>query len=237
MVVAAGWWLTAARFRDVLPDLGMTNEQVQNSVRQYVQSPDQPPYIVYKTRQLARQIPVGSRAAVVQALGQVIRTYAESAAFKTGYQDWLKREYRISDGATLQAREAQLAQEGSVRTTMRQQVAAAKVAYSQMSPAALTMVLHSQIEGAQEMLASAEGAEKATLTKNLAQWNRLRTLAKTSPEEFKKQYITSLSQTLVQQMDAEMDKYSEDAAEEKAKAQAYQQRLADYKAASDINKL
>lgn len=231
MVVAAGWWLTAARYRDVVSDLGMTKEQIQNSVLDYVRSPDQPVYIPYKTRQLARQIPAGSRAAAVQALGQVVRAYAESAAFKTKYQDQLKQEYQISDGAT------QRAQEGNTQAAMRQQVAAATAAYSQMPTSALTMLLQSQIEGAREMLASAESAEKAELTKNLAQWGRLQALSKTKPEEFRKQYVANLSQTLNQQLDAEIDRHSGDAARAKAEAQEYEKRLAEYKAASDVNKL
>ncbi len=47
--------------------------------------------------QLARRIPEDSRAAAVRALGKVVRSYCESAAFKKEFLERVKEKYPYDD--------------------------------------------------------------------------------------------------------------------------------------------
>ncbi|MGV3556676.1 hypothetical protein [Larkinella arboricola] len=234
MTVAGGWWM-AARPGDIVTDLGLTTEQVREAAFDNITSDHLSLPYTSRIRQLAKKIPDGSRAAAVNALGAVVRSYASSTDFRTRYQDWLKDKYRISDEQTREATQAQSTSISDAQSMYNQQVAMIQSTYSQMPPATLAMMIQSQIEMTQQDLSDAEGAEKTAKTKDLAELKRLQALSKTNPAEFKKQYVVHFNKMLSQQAAADQDKMEEDLAQSKQKAADYQKRLAEYKAASNLN--
>jgi len=234
LTVAGGWWM-AARPGDIVTDLGLTTEQVRETAFDNITSDQLSLPYTSKVRQLAKNIPDGSRAAAVNALGAVVRSYVSSSDFQTRYQDWLKDQYRISDEQTREATQAQSTSMSDVQSAYSQQVAMIQSTYSQMPPATLSMLIQSQIEMVQQEVTDAEGAEKTAKIKELAELKRLQGLSKTNPAEFKKQYIAHFNKVLNQQVAADQDKMEEDLAQSKQKAADYQKRLAEYKAASNLN--
>lgn len=234
LLVAGAWWM-AARPGDIVTDLGLTTEQVHEAAFTNVTSEQLSLPYTSKVRQLAKKIPDGSRAAAVNALGAVVRSYASSNDFRTRYQDWLKAKYGISDGQTREAAQAQSTSLSDVQSAFAQQAATIKSTYSQMPPATLAMMIQSQIQMTQEDVANAEGTEKAAKTKELTELKRLQALSKSNPAEFKKQYVAHFDKMLQQQVAKEQGKMEEDLAESKQQAADYQKRLADYKAASNLN--
>lgn len=233
-VVAGGWWI-AARPGDIVADLGLTVDQVQETVLNNVTSSQLVAPYSYKVRQMALKIPEGSRAAAVQAMGAVVRSYTESNDFKVRYKNWLKNKYDISDDRTREAAQTQNTSMNDVKSAYNQQLTMIQNSYSQMPPSALAMMIQSQIQMIQQDLESAEGDEKTAKTKELAELKRLQALSKTKPEEFKKQYVASVDKTLKQQMTQQMGKMEDDLDQSKKQANDYQKRLADYKAASNLN--
>ncbi|MFD1139925.1 hypothetical protein ACFQ4C_02360 [Larkinella insperata] len=234
LTIAGGWWM-AARPGDIVTDLGLTTEQVREAAFANITSDHLSLPYTSKVRQLAKKIPDGSRAAAVNALGGVIRSYASSSDFRTRYLNWLKDKYRISDEQTREATQAQSTSLNDAQAAYNQQVAMIQSTYSQMPPATLSMMIQSQIEMTQQDAADAEGAEKTARTKELAELKRLQALSKTNPTEFKKQYVAHFSKMLNQQAAADQGKMEEDLARSKQQAADYQKRLADYKAASNLN--
>ncbi|RRB06826.1 hypothetical protein [Larkinella rosea] len=233
-LLAAGGWL-AARTADIVTDLGLTSEQVQQTAFTNVTSDRLAAPFSSKVRQLAKNIPDGSRVAAVQAMGAVVKTYASSADFKKRYQDWLKQKYGISDEKTREAAQAQNTSVGDVQAVYNQQAAMIQSSYSQMPPATLAMMIQSQIQMLQQELSGAEGDDKTTKTKELGELKRIQTLSKTNPDEFKKQYIANFDKMLKQQMAQSRGDMEGKLAESKQEAADYQKRLADYKAAPDLN--
>ncbi|KAA9356381.1 hypothetical protein [Larkinella humicola] len=234
LVVAGGWWI-AARPGDIVTDLGLTTEQVQETTFTNVTSEEFSIPYSYKVRQLAKKIPEGSRATAVQALGAVVRSYASSADFKNRYQDWLKNKYQISDDQTRDAAQNQSTTMNDVKSAYNQQAAMVQNAYSQMPPSALAMMIQSQIQVAQQELSETEGTEKTAKTQEMMELKRLQALSKTKPEEFKKQYVAHFDKMLQREMAKNMGKVENDLNESKQKAQEYQKRLADYKAAPSVH--
>ncbi|GAB3337686.1 hypothetical protein GCM10027299_49080 [Larkinella ripae] len=233
-VVAGGWWI-AARPGDIVTDLGLTPEQVHETVFSNVTTDQLVVEYTGKVRQLAKKIPDNSRVAAVQALGAVVRSYAGSGDFKNRYQDWLKNKYNVSDAQTREAAQTQATSMNDVKSAYNQQAAMIQSTYSQMPPATLAMMIQSQIQMVQADLATAEGAEKTVKTKELAELKRLQALSKTKPEEFKKQYIASFDKMLQNQMAQQMSKEEDNLEKSQQDAKAYQKRLADYKTASNLN--
>ncbi|GAB3903353.1 hypothetical protein GCM10028803_31650 [Larkinella knui] len=234
IVVAGGWWI-AARPGDIVTDLGLTNEQVQETAFTNVTSDQLTAPYSPKVRQLAKNIPNGSRVAAVQALGGVVRSCVSSTAFKNRYQDWLKSKYGISDEQTREAARTKNTSVDDLQTAYHQQAAQVQNAYSQMPPATLAMMIQSQIQMLQQAVSEAEGDEKTAKTKELTELKRLQALSKTKPDEFKKQYVANFDKMLHQEMAKNADRLEDDLAKSKHKADDYQKRLADYKAASNLN--
>ncbi|GAB3275393.1 hypothetical protein GCM10027347_48730 [Larkinella harenae] len=234
LMVAGGWWI-AARPGDIVNDLGLTVPQVQEAVFTNLTSNQLTIPYSSKVRQLAKKIPDGSRDAAVQALGAVVHSYVHSDDFKTRYQRWLKDKYQISSEKTQVATQAQNASMKDMQTAYDQQATMVQNAYTQMPPATLAMMLQSQLQVLQQDLRQADDADKAQLTLEIKELKRLEALSKSKPAEFKKQYVASFTKMLHEQKSAMMDKAEEDLDKSKREAADYQKRLAEYKAASNLN--
>ncbi|GAB3921589.1 hypothetical protein [Larkinella terrae] len=233
-VVAGGWWI-AARPADIVADLALTTEQVQQTAFTNVTSDHLTATYSQKVRQLAKNIPDGSRVAAVQAMGAVVRSYVSSADFKNRYQNWLKNKYGVSDDQTRNAAQAQNTSMNDVQAAYNQQAAMVQNAFSQMPPATLAMMIQSQIQMVQQEASNAEGQEKTAKTQELTELKRLQALSKTKPDEFKKQYVAYSNKSLQKQMAQNRGNVEGELAEQKAQAADYQKRLAEYKTAPGLN--
>ncbi|MFC5408474.1 hypothetical protein ACFPMF_04095 [Larkinella bovis] len=233
-IVVAGGWI-AARSGDIVTDLGLTPEQVKQTALNNLTSGELVAPYSSRVRQLAKNIPEGSRAAAVQSMGGVIRSFVSSDDFKNRYQMWLKSKYGVIDEQSQGTTQTQATTMDDLKAAYDQQAAMMQNMYSQMPPATLVMMLQTQMQTLQQEIPEAEGNEKAAKAKELGELKRLQALSKTKPEEFKKQYIASLDRMLNQQKAQSMGKMEEDLERSKQEAADYQKRLADYKAASDLN--
>ncbi|MGA0560760.1 hypothetical protein ACO2Q8_29110 [Larkinella sp. VNQ87] len=233
-IVIAGGWI-AARSGDIVSDLGLTTPQVQETVLAHVTSEQLSVEYSFKVRQLAKKIPMDSRAAAVKALGSVVRAYTESNDFRTRYQDWLKNKYNISDEQTRAAATTQATTMTDVKSVYSEQAAMVQSTYSQMPPSTLAMMIQSQIQMLQQELSEVEGAEKTAKAKELTELKRIQGLSKTNPDAFKKQYLANFDKMVQRQMTQGLDKAEEDLNQSKQNAADYQKRLAEYKAASNVN--
>jgi hypothetical protein len=234
IVVAGGWWI-AARPGDIVTDLGLTTEQVKETAFTNVSSDQLVAPYSQKVRQLANNIPASSRVSAVQAMGAVVRSYVSSNDFKTRYQDWLKNKYSISDEQTKEAAKTKSTSMNEVQSAYNQQAAMVQNAYSQMPPATLAIMIQSQIKMLQQELSEADGADKTAKMQELTELKRLQALSKTKPDEFKKQYVANFDKMLHNARAKNMSKVEDDLTKSKQDAENYQKRLAEYKAASNLN--
>jgi hypothetical protein len=88
--------------KDTLSDLGITPEEMKNTVFDNLQSDWMNFPSTYKMREMARKIPAGSRGAAVKALGGVVKAYVESGEFRERYNEHVDQTYRV-DGPTSEA--------------------------------------------------------------------------------------------------------------------------------------
>jgi hypothetical protein len=185
---AIGCWI-AARPADVLTDLGLTQEQLKQQVLESISQQSISLYASSHTRALAQRMPPSAQVAAVRTLGSLVRSYAESPAFKQTYLDALKAEMTeqmptLEPGET--ARQAPLT--GDHRMVTIQEL------YGEMPVALLALMAKEQLKEAQ---ASSNGRTAATPSTAALEGNDLKRLLaqhEKDPESFKQQYLVYLAQ-------------------------------------------
>jgi hypothetical protein len=187
---AIGCWI-AARPADVLTDLGLTQEQLKQQVLQSISQQSVSLYASSQTRALAQRMPISAQVAAVRALGNLVRSYAESPAFKQTYLDALKAEMTEQMPTSEPEQPAhQVPLTGDHRMVTIQEL------YGDMSVALLALMAKEQLKEAQ---ASPNGRTAATPSTSALAGNdlkRLLSLHANDPNSFKQQYLTYLAQNM-----------------------------------------
>ncbi|MDJ1501364.1 hypothetical protein [Xanthocytophaga agilis] len=193
LILLAGW-LTAARPGDALSDLGMKMYDVETGVLENVKNESAWYFFSSSAmRKVARQIPESARAEAVKTLGKVVRSYVESPEFKKQYVDWLKNKYPV-DPPTAAERELENgASSEATKAAMNEQITTAQQMFAQMPASSLAMALQAQIQQSESEIASLEGEEKTSRTKEVAAQKKMLAISKSNPEEFKKQYVAYMN--------------------------------------------
>ena len=234
LLTAATLWL-AARPTDVVTDLNLTTEQVHNQVFYQLTTEHPAADLPGDVRQIGKRLSAGARASAVRMMGAVVRSYVQSADFRSRYDRWMRDQYRVSDEQTAEAKQAETVSMKNVQAVADQQVAQTNAVFAQMTPEMMAMMLQQQIGQVQQQLPTADAPGKAALTRDLMVLKQLQSLANTKPAEFKTQYMAFMNRYMVRQLGEELADAPEKLAENKAEAAEYRTRLARYKASADPN--
>ncbi|WP_234733719.1 hypothetical protein [Tellurirhabdus bombi] len=231
----SGVLFEAFRPADILADLGMNPASTKEQIIANLKHTD---YWNFRTtstmRQMARQIPEGSRAAAVQALGKVVRMFVESAECQQAYREWMKSKYPVDSESDYDRLRAQGQSEEALRKTyqnsLQQSVAATNQAMAQLSPEMLAMALSAQLQATEQELASLTGEERTAKAQEINSLKKQLALAKTNPAQFKKQYLATINQQASQLM-AENE---QELANARQQSEKRKQQLAELKAHSEV---
>lgn len=189
-------FLVALRASDVLNDIGVTMTDVRTGTLQslrregvFMFSPNS------AIRAAAARIPVGSRAATVQMLGNVVRSYVESDAFRHDYQQALRDQspddeaYSTPDGGN---------QPTDSEAAINAQATAMQQAYLHLNPATLYSAITAQLPQMEAELATLQGEDRRLMQQHITETNRMLAACAGQPAEFKKQYLAYQLQQLRQ---------------------------------------
>ncbi|UFH54295.1 hypothetical protein [Spirosoma sp. KNUC1025] len=204
-LAGAGFWLMAAKTGDVMTELGIETPKLQYDVLSNLK--EEKWFFFNATgsmRQMARRIPEESRAVTVRALGKVVRTYVESSVFKDAWLQDLRTIYPYDERYTAEGIAKKQQQDNAERAAMKSQLGAQMAAmdqgFAQMDPAMLKMAAQSQLVREERELASLSGAERTTQAQHVANLKKMMSLP---PAEFKKQYLASLKQQMLTNVNQE----------------------------------
>ncbi|MGF7215758.1 hypothetical protein GGR92_001898 [Spirosoma lacussanchae] len=236
LLAGATLWL-ATRPADVLTELKLTTEAVHDQTFYQLTTEAASVDLPYEARQAGKRLSVSARTSAVRAMGAVVRTYVQSAVFRSRYDRWLQEQYQVSDQQTADARQTEQTSMADVRALADQQVTQTNATFAQMPPATLAMMLQQQMIQLQQQVADADAPAKAALTRDLMVLRQLQPLATTKPAEFKTQYMAFLNRYMARQMRHGLDNEETRLADSKAKAAEYRSRLAQYQANANPNQL
>ena len=190
---AIGCWI-AARPADVLTDLGLTQEQLKQQVLESVSQQSISLYASAQTRALAQRMPLSAQVAAVRALGTLVRSYAESPAFKQTYLDALKAEMKEQMLTSEPYEPGETAHPTPL--TGDQRMVIIQELYGDMSVALLVLMAKEQLKEAQ---ASPTGRTAATPATSALEGNDLKRLLaqhENDPNSFKQKYLAYLAQNM-----------------------------------------
>ena len=231
LLTAISGWLMAANPGDVMRTLGIETSKLRQDVLLNLKEPR---WFFFNTtnsmRQLTRQLPEASRAATVRSLGSVVRAYVESSAFKNAWLQDLRTAYPYDVSYTDEALAKKKLDQEAEQSAMNVQLTAMNQAFAQMDPATLKMAAQAQIMQAEQKIASLEGSERARHAQRIG---ALKKMLAMPPVEFKKQYLASLKQQAIANVDTSI------AANEVDKEELAQQRRqkAEFDAHADFRPL
>lgn len=189
--------LATLRATDVLSDVGVTMSDVRTGTLQslrhegvFVFAPN--PAI----RAAAARIPAGARAATVQLLGNAVRSYVESDAFRVDFQQSLQDQ--SPDDQTYRAVNAasEPPQSAASEAAITAQATAMQQAYLHLDPATLYRDITAQLPQMEAELATLQGDDRRLMQQHITETNRMLTTWAGQPAEFKKQYLAYQLQQL-----------------------------------------
>ncbi|MBO0930256.1 hypothetical protein [Fibrella aquatilis] len=190
LVAALATSLVALRSTDVLTDTGVTMANIEEAALTNLKADGS--FYVEPTalmRRMARRIPTDAQAATVRALGQVVRTYVESDAFRQAYRQSLSGQYAVNEtysDSNIAQREAEV---GMVDEAVDAQSAALRQTMSAVDPVMFYTMMKAQVPQFEAQAAAATGAERTQLTQEVADLKRMLAANAGKPAEFKKQYV------------------------------------------------
>lgn len=182
---------------DVLTDTGVTMNDIETATLTNLNS--QGSFYVETTslmRRAARRVPADAQAATVRALGQVVRAYVESDAFKQAYRQSLRGQYPVDEtysDAKIAQRETEL---GMVDGAVDAQATAIRQSLDAVDPTMFYTMFQMQLPQLEAQVAQAKGDERTQRTQQVADLKRLLAANAGKPAEFKKQYIAYQEQQL-----------------------------------------
>jgi hypothetical protein len=204
----------AYRVKDTLGDLGLTSEEVKNTVFENLQSDWMHFPSTGKMREMARRIPAGSRGAAIQALGGVVKAYVGSEAFRARYNEYVEQTYKVDGPAS----EAEIKNNrAAYDQAMDAQMQNARMAYAGLESIPDNMVptmVQQYLQVQERELAGAQGARKELLRKDIAELKQLNTTAAAHPAEARKALVAMMMQGMagaVEEARGEADKEQQQA--------------------------
>ncbi|CCH01410.1 hypothetical protein FAES_3402 [Fibrella aestuarina BUZ 2] len=181
----------ALRTGDVLTDVGVTMADVRTGTLHCLRHEGLLSFTPSSAiRAAAARIPPGSRAATVQLLGKVVRSYVESDAFRHDYQQSLQGPSPDGD-----SREAQQA---DADETLNAELLAIQQAYTHLDPAVLYSGITTQLPQMEAELATLQGDDRRLMQQHITETSRMLSDYAGKPAEFKKQYLAYQLQQLRQ---------------------------------------
>lgn len=231
-LVAASYWLMAARSSDVLSDLGISLDKLRYDVLTNLKEPK---WFFFNTtstmRTMARRIPESSRAATVRILGKTVRTYVESSAFRQTWLQDLRQKYPYDDTYSPDNLATKNRENETGKAAAQQSLASMDQAFAQLDPAMLQMAVRSQLTEEERQLASLSIDERTEKTRHITNLKKLLALP---PAEFKKQYLVFIKQQAQGSLTKSDTEASADEADGAAK---YRQQKAEFDAHADFKPL
>lgn len=232
-------YLVAARPADIIKDLGLTAESMKQDVLDNFKHEDGWSFNASSEMgRLARKIPEGSRVAAVQALGRVVRTYAESGEFKQTYQDWLKEEY-LSDPAEEPQPEPQAEEKKAPITSGDRREQLIQQLYGEMPTSLLTMMIQEQIKEADASKTGKTAATASTRPLEGKELKRIAAIAKTNADSFRQQYLHYLAMNVDPSVQLLVSSGNDRLQEQNAlfKAQERKELLVEYEKRKDLKQV
>jgi hypothetical protein len=220
----------ATRSGDVYSELKLSPEEVTNQVFSHLTEAYSTPDISYESRRIARQLSAQARVSAVRGLYAAVRAYTQSEDFKSRYDEWLRAKYHISD-----AQADENLSTVDLRAVVNEQLDQTMEAFTNMPPTMLALMAKEQTSQIQEQIKTAEGEEKAELTRDLQTLRQLQPLAGTKPAEFKTKYLAFTRHYMARQMGEGLEKEEQRQAEAQARAQEHKADEAAYRANANPN--
>jgi hypothetical protein len=223
--------------KDTLSDLGLTPDEVKNTVFENLQSDWMNFPSTYKMRDMARKIPAGSRGAAITALGGVVKAYVQSAEFRERYNEYVEQTYRV-EGPTSEAeiKNTRAAYDQAMDAQM-ENVKAAYAGLEAIPDNMVPMMIQQQLQAQEQELSGAQGARKEQLKKDVAELKQMNARAATHPAEVKKALIAMMTRSMaggLQEAKGEADKEQQKALQ---KLESTKKQLAEREAHRDYNKV
>ncbi|GAB3955991.1 hypothetical protein GCM10028805_44510 [Spirosoma harenae] len=230
-LMGLSFWITAARFGDVMSELNIETGKLRQDVLLNLKEPQ---WFFFNTtgsmRQMARRIPESSRTTTVRALGKVVRAYVESSTFKDVWLQDLRQYYPYDEAFTAEGIAKKKQANEADKAAMKSQLSAMDQAFAQMDPAMLQMGIRAQLGQEEQQISSLSGSERTAQLQRVATLKKILTLA---PAECKKQYMSFLKQQAQGHVDESIAS-SEVSKEELAQ---HRQQKAEFDAHSDFRPL
>jgi hypothetical protein len=182
--------------KDTLSDLGLTSEEVKNTVFENLQSDWMNFPTTSRMREMARRIPEGSRGAAIKALGGVVKAYVASEAFRTRYNEYVDNTYRV-DGPTSEVEIGN--QRAAYDQAMDAQMQNARMAYAGLESIPdnmVPMLVQQYLQAQEQELSTAQGARKELLKKDVAELKQLNAKAATHPAEARKALVALMTRSM-----------------------------------------
>ncbi len=223
--------------KDTLSDLGITPEEMKNTVFGNLHSDWMNFPSTYKMREMARKIPAGSRGAAITALGGVVKAYVQSGEFRERYNEYVEQTYRV-DGPTSEAEinNTRAAYDQAMDAQM-ENVKAAYAGLESIPDNMVPMMIQQQLQVQEQELSNAQGARKEQLKKDVAELKQMNARAATHPAEVKKALIAMMTRSMaggLEEAKGEADKEQQKAMQKLA---GTKKQLAEREAHRDYNKV
>ncbi|MBC7893750.1 MAG: hypothetical protein H7Y12_16140 [Sphingobacteriaceae bacterium] len=230
--------LLAAQSSDILADLGVTRADLRRDVLPNLTEPQW--FFFHSTkpmRKLARQLPEGSRATAVRALGKVVRAYCASDEFRQDYLGWLKTQYPYDDKYTDERLAEQEQNLKTLPNAANQAVLMAQQSFASLDPAMLYAGMKMQVPQRERELANLSGDERAEQARELADLKKMLAATEGKPAEFKKQFLAYQTRRMQQAAAGNVAEQGQNLDEARQRNAEYRRQKAFFDAHSDFRPL
>ncbi|RYC66618.1 hypothetical protein [Spirosoma sordidisoli] len=227
--------LVALGLADVLTDTGVTMANIEAAALANLKADGL--FYVEPTalmRRITRRIPADAQAATVRALGRVVRTYAESDAFRQTYRQSLSEQYNVDQAYSDEKIAQREAEVGMVDGAVEAQTATLRQTMSALDSTMFYTVFKAQVPQLEAQAAAATGTERTQLTQEVADLKRMLAANAGKPAEFKKQYVAYQEQRLRKSGKQYEANASQELADAKIHNAEYRKQKAALDAASDV---